>query len=55
MPWHKTQKKICPFKLFTFLISLILQGNVGKSYSFLYEKINGIADSNCLENSFTGA
>jgi hypothetical protein len=28
MPWNKTQKKVCPFKLFTFLISLILQGNV---------------------------
>ncbi len=50
---HK--KKFCPFKLFTFIISLTLQGNVEKSYSSLEEKINGLADSNCLENSFTGA
>jgi hypothetical protein len=55
MPWHRTQKKNFPFKLFTFLlISLILQWNVEKSYSFFLEKINGIADSNYLENSFTG-
>jgi hypothetical protein len=35
MPWHKTQKKNSPFKSCTFLISLILQGNIEKSYSFL--------------------
>jgi hypothetical protein len=31
----KHKKNFCPFKSFNFLISLILQGNIEKSYSLL--------------------